>query len=115
MAGPLNLHRSYNFIDKHSIVDQIRTAIQDSGEPVEFIAHSAGVTSHTINAWLTGRTRKPYSTSLEAVARALGKHISLENGVSRLVDIPPSSQSKWSPRHVVQMSKYRKARHDRAG
>lgn len=117
MAGVLNLNRSYNFIDKHGIIDEIRTAIEDSGEPVEFIAHSAGVTPQTINAWLSGRTRKPYSTSVEAVARALGKHITLADGVLRLEDPPPRPPVKafTSARHVVQMSKYKKgARHGQA-
>jgi hypothetical protein len=111
MAGPLNLNRSYNFVDKHSIVDDIRTAIQDSGEPVEFIAHSAGVSRATIDAWMSGKTRKPYSSSLEAVARALGKHLSLADGVMRLADAPPPSVPAFrSGRHVVQMSKYMRAR-----
>jgi hypothetical protein len=105
MAGPLQLHRSYNFVDKHTIVDELRTAIEDSGEPVEFIAHSAGVSRATIDAWLSGKTRKPYSTSIEAVARALGKHITLADGVMRLTD-PPLVRKLTSVRHVVQMSKY---------
>jgi transcriptional regulator with XRE-family HTH domain len=103
----LNLNRSYNFIDKHSIVDEIRTAIQDSGEPVEFIARSAGVTRQTIDSWLAGRTRKPYATSLEAVARALGKHITLADGALHLADREPSAPPAFkSARHVIQMSKY---------
>jgi hypothetical protein len=108
MAGRLDLNRSYNFVDKHSIVDELRTAIQDSGEPVEWIAHSAGVHRATIDAWLTGKTRKPYSSSLEAVARALGKHLSLADGVLHLVDPPPpvSPRNLASVRHVIQMSKY---------
>lgn len=105
MAGPLNLNRSYNFVDKHSIVDEIRTAIQDSGEPVEFIAHSAEISPHTLYSWLTGKTRKPYATSVEAVARALGKRVSLVDGVARLTD-PPPVKRLTSVRHVVQMSKY---------
>ena len=89
MAGPLNLDRSYNFFDKHSIVDEIRTAIEDSGEPLAFIARSAGVHHKTIDAWLTGRTKKPYATSLEAVARALGKRLIVADGDLRLADPAP--------------------------
>jgi DNA-binding phage protein len=111
MTGRLDLNRSYNFIDKHSIVDELRTAIQDSGEPVEWIARSAGVHRATIDAWLTGKTRKPYSSSLEAVARALGMHLSLTEGVMRLTDSEPVVRPAFpSARHVVQMSKYIRAR-----
>jgi hypothetical protein len=106
MRGILR-RNDYAFVDKHSIVDAIRTAIQDSGEPVEFIAHSAGVTPQTIHSWLSGRTRKPYATSVEAVARALGKHVTLADGVAHLTDLPPPPKLK-SFRHVIQMSKYRK-------
>lgn len=109
MAGILK-RNDYAFIDKHGIIDEIRTAIQDSGEPVEFIAHSAGVTPQTIYAWLSGKTRKPYSTSVEAVARALGKHITLVDGVMRLADPPPPKPAFTSARHVVQMSKYKARR-----
>ncbi len=113
MPGILK-RNDYAFIDKHSIVDEIRTAIQESGEPVEWIAHSAGVNRATIDAWMTGKTKKPYSTSVEAVARALGKHVTLANGVLRLVDpLPPPAFR--SERHVIQMSKYKKgARHGQA-
>lgn len=98
----------YAFVDKHSIVDEIRTAIQDSGEPLEFIAQSAGVHRVTLVAWLNGKTRKPYATSIEAVARALGKRVSLVDGVARLTDPPPpvSPRNLISVRHVLQMSKY---------
>ena len=89
MAGPLNLDRSYNFIDKHSIVDEIRTAIEDSGEPLAFIARSAGVSRKTIEGWLSGKTRKPYSTNVEAVARALGKRLIVADGDLRLADPAP--------------------------
>lgn len=111
MTGPLNLNRSYNFVDKLGIVDEIRTAIQDSGEPVEHVARSAGVSRATIDNWLSGRTRRPYSSSLEAVARALGMHITLADGILRLSDsTPPPNPPPQSFRHVVQMSKYRNAR-----
>lgn len=110
MTGILR-RNDYAFIEKHSIVDELRSAIQDSGEPVEFIAHSAGVHRATIDAWLTGKTRKPYATSIEAVARALGKHVTLADGVLHLTDPPPRIAPTFtSARHVVQMSKYIRAR-----
>lgn len=99
MKGILK-HNDYAFVDKHSIVDAIRTAIQDSGEPLEYIARSAGVHHKTLEAWLSGRTRKPYTTSIEAVARALGKRLSLVEGDMRLVD-PPPIPAAISRRHAA--------------
>ena len=107
MSGPLNLQRSYNFVDKHSIVDELRTAIEDSGEPIEFIAQSAGVTAQTIYCMLSGKTRKPYSTTLEGIARALGKHVALADGALHLVEPAPPPPKRPPFRHVIQMSKYR--------
>lgn len=106
MTGPLK-SQPYNWIDKHSIVDEIRTAIQDSGEPVEYIAKAANVSRATIDNWLMGRTRKPYSTSVEAVARALGKRLTLVDGELHL-EAPPRVSPALSSRHIVQMSKYRR-------
>jgi DNA-binding phage protein len=106
MAGILR-RNDYAFIDKHSIVDELRTAIQDSGEPVEWIALSAGLSPRALYSWLSGKTRRPYSTSIEAVARALGKHLSLADGVMRLEDSPPRVPPAFqSARHIIQMSKY---------
>jgi hypothetical protein len=87
MAGPLKLHRSYNFVTKHSIIDEMRTAIEDSGEPIEHIAHSAEMSRHTLYAWLNGKTKRPYSTSIEKVARALGKRITLIDGELHIGEI----------------------------
>jgi DNA-binding phage protein len=94
MAGPLKLHRSYNFINKHSIIDEIRTAIQDSGEPVEHIAHSAEMCPQTLYAWLSGKTKKPYTASVEKVARALGKRLALVDGELHMGEIiPPAART----------------------
>lgn len=110
MTGILR-RNDYAFVDKHPIVDELRTAIQESGEPIEYIAQSAGVCRATIDSMLSGKTRKPYSTTLDAIARALGKHLTLADGVLRLAaEAPPPAPRPWSPRHVVQMNKYRRYR-----
>lgn len=108
MSGPLNLNRSYNFVDKLGIVDELRTAIEDSGETIDHIALRAGVSSPTIYSMLNGKVRRPYSTTLEGIARALGKHLELADGALHLVDPPPPPRPKRGQfRHVIQMSKYR--------
>ena len=87
--GVLNLNRSYNFVDKHGIVDAIRTAIQDSGEPLAYVAQSAGVSRGTLEGWLSGKTKKPYATNVEAVATALGMKLQLTGGKLLLIDNSP--------------------------
>jgi hypothetical protein len=100
MAGPLKLHRSYNFVEKHSIVDEIRMAIQDSGEPIEYIARSAELNPHTLHAWLSGKTRKPYTASVEKVARALGKRLTLIDGELHMGEVIPLKH-KTPRRHAA--------------
>jgi transcriptional regulator with XRE-family HTH domain len=85
MRGILR-HNDYAFVDKHSIVARIRTAIQDSGEPLEYIARGAHVSRKTLEGWLSGKTKNPYSTNLESVARALGMRLELVGGQLRLID-----------------------------
>lgn len=90
----------YAFVDKHNVIDEIRTAIQDSGEPVEYIAHSAGVCPATVHAWLNGRTKHPYTTSLEKVARALGKRLTFVDAEVHIGELLPPPH-RTPRRHAV--------------
>jgi DNA-binding Xre family transcriptional regulator len=73
--GPLNLARSYNFTEKHECIDELRTMIADSGLSIEELADRAGVHHTTIYLWLTGKTRRPQTPTLNAVGRVLGRRI----------------------------------------
>lgn len=99
-SGPLKLGQSYNFVDKHSIIDEIRTAIQDSGEHPDHIAARANVHRVTLYYWLTGRTKKPYADSIEKVARALGKRLMLVEGELHLAEPAPPPPPR-TRRHAV--------------
>lgn len=73
--GSLNLPRGYNFIDKHPVIDHIRTWIQDAHMPMAELSRRSGVTPMTIRKWLDGRTRKPQAPTLEAVGKVFGKKL----------------------------------------
>lgn len=99
-SGPLRLARSYNFVEKHSIVDEIRTAIQDSGEDPADIAARANVHRMTLHYWLNGKIKNPYAPTIEKVARALGKRLTLVDGELHLGELAPPPPPR-TRRHAV--------------
>lgn len=98
-GGALKLHRSYNFVDKHRIIDLIRTAIEHDGRPLYEIAEEAGVTPQTLHLWFNGKVRWPRADTLDKVAKALGKRF-----VLTMVDAPapaPRNDRQWDWRKHV--------------
>lgn len=67
------LYLTYNFIDKDPVIDELRTMMQDSDMDYEDIYEASGVRVATLKAWFEGKTRRPKSSSIEAVGRALGR------------------------------------------
>jgi predicted transcriptional regulator len=102
-------YKSYSFVDKDPMIDQVRTIIQDSGKTYKHIAEDSGVNTGTIRKWLDGATKKPQAASLNAVLRSLGWKLSLRPlSVEEVVRFTPAQPKLTTARHVVQMSKYRK-------
>ena len=94
-------YKSYSFVDKDPMIDQVRTVIQDSKRTYKDIANDSGVTANTIRNWLDGNTKKPQAATFNAVLRALGWKLGIVP-MSQRETIPPTI----SMRHVVVMSKY---------
>ena len=69
MAG---LYLTYLFKDKDPVIDELRTIIQDKNIDYEEIEYLSGVRVKTLEAWFEGKTRRPKSSSIEAVGRACG-------------------------------------------
>jgi transcriptional regulator with XRE-family HTH domain len=65
-------YKSYNFVDKDPIIDEIRTVVEDSGEKYARIEDMSGVSANTMRAWFEGATRRPQAATINAVLRALG-------------------------------------------
>lgn len=108
-------YKSYSFIDKDPIIDEVRDMVQASGANYKWIEEHSGVTSQTLYQWFNGKTRKPQAATLNAVARALGYKLgfvpNVVNGRLHLpVKIDPPMAQPVSVRHVVQMNKYKRAK-----
>lgn len=117
MAGSFT-YKSYNFIGKDPIIDEIRTIVQDHGASYKDIHEHSGVSTTTLSSWFTGPTRKPQSATINAVLRSMGwKLAPVPIATKAYVEptaappAPPQEPAKpLSTRHVVKMANYRKAR-----
>ena len=103
-------YKSYSFIDKDPIIDEVRTMINNSGANYKWVEEHSGVTSTTLNAWFNGKTKKPQAATLNAVARALGYKLGFVPFAPAIKIVPamPQPTPKTSVRHIVQMSKYKR-------
>ena len=71
--GHLRPYKSYRFIDKDPVIDQVRTIVQDSELSYVEIHEKSGVSTSTLWNWFHGKTRRPQFCTVEATGRACGK------------------------------------------
>jgi transcriptional regulator with XRE-family HTH domain len=102
-------YKSYSFVDKDPMIDQVRTIILDSTMTYKTLADASGVAEGTIRNWLDGATRKPQAATFNAVLRACGYKLTI-----RKITEQETVLSTTSVRHIVQMAKYRRTRHGKA-
>jgi transcriptional regulator with XRE-family HTH domain len=104
-------YKSYSFVDKDPIIDEIRTVVEESGVSYKQIEEESGVTAPTLYAWFNGKTRRPQAATLNAVARALGYKLGfVPYQEAKIAERPPVSVPGPSVGHVVRMAKIRRAR-----
>jgi transcriptional regulator with XRE-family HTH domain len=108
-------YKSYSFVDKDPMIDELRTIVQQHGTSYKDIHEHSGVSTGTLSAWFTGPTRKPQAATINAVARSMGWKLGLvpydAQPMVKPTPAPPKVQAKpaeRSVRHVVQMSKYKR-------
>jgi hypothetical protein len=106
-------YKSYNFVDKDPIIDEIRTIVRDYGGTYRDIHEHSGVSTATLTAWFSGPTRKPQAATINAVVRSMGWKLGLMK-----IDAAPQVQPTPAPpitprepmRHAVNMLKYKRGR-----
>jgi hypothetical protein len=106
-------YKSYSFVDKDPIIDEIRTVYQDSGANYQWVHKHSGVATATLTNWFNGQTRRPQAATINAVLRALGFKLGVmayEEPVKIFPQMPQPKPKKKTMRHVVQMAKYRRGR-----
>jgi hypothetical protein len=65
-------YKSYSFVDKDPIIDEIRTVFQSSGVNYAWVHENSGVAVGTLHAWFDGPTKKPQAATINAVLRSMG-------------------------------------------
>ncbi len=65
-------YKSYNFIDKDPIIDEVRTILEKEKVTHTYIEDRSGVTTQTLRNWFSGSTKKPQTATVRAVLRAIG-------------------------------------------
>jgi DNA-binding phage protein len=96
-------YKSYSFVDKDPIIDEVRTVFRAAGVTKQWVADESGVTAQTLHNWFEGATRRPQAATVNAVLRALGKRLGI-------VDLEAAAKKEIPSgmRHVVPMAKIRR-------
>jgi Helix-turn-helix domain len=76
-GGALRLDRSYNFVDKVCVIDELRGLVAHSGLTFQALADEAGLSPQTVWCIFSGKTIGPRRTTLEALAKVFGKRLGL--------------------------------------
>ncbi len=66
--------RTYRFIDKNPVIDEMRTILKDEGllDRLNVVADLASLSRATPDAWFNGNVRDPRHSSIMAVMTSLG-------------------------------------------
>jgi len=107
-------YKSYNFIDKDPMIDEIRSIVERSGASYKWVNSESGVSTQTLTKWFDGSTRRPQAATMNAVLRSLGYKLGVVEDHKVVVPIEgrmqPHVAQRHSTRHVVQMAKFRRGR-----
>jgi transcriptional regulator with XRE-family HTH domain len=88
-------YKSYSFINKDPIIDEIRTIYQDSGYTYKQIHEGSGVTTSTLTNWFSGDTRRPQAATVNAVLRAMGYKLGIvKNTASGVISITERKRAR---------------------
>ena len=102
-------YKSYNFVDKDPMIDEIRTIVEQSGATYKWVNENSGVSVNTISKWFDGQTRRPQAATMNAVLRSLGFKLGVVEFGKVIVPDEGRKPAAVSTRHIVQMAKFRRA------
>ena len=73
--GALNLDKSYNFVEKKPVIDEMRTLI-DHAE-YRKVADETHVSMSTLRNWFSGKTISPSTVTVNKVLARYGKRLGI--------------------------------------
>lgn len=65
-------YKSYNFRNKDPVIDELRTIVQDSKKSYNTVHLESGVSVGCIRGMFDGKTKRPQTSTVEAIGRACG-------------------------------------------
>jgi hypothetical protein len=63
---------TYNFKDVDPVIDEMRTALDDSGHKASWACGVSRLSTTTVSNWFNNKTRRPQNASISAFMGALG-------------------------------------------
>ena len=70
--GGMKFYKTYSFTDKDPVIDELATAISDTGLSYDDVSDRSDVSRTTLNNWFYGKTKRPQHATIMAVTRAIG-------------------------------------------
>jgi hypothetical protein len=94
----LHVYRTYNFIDKDPVIDEMRTLVKDEGliKKLNIVHELSGVSVSTLNNWFAGETKAPQNRTVSAVATALGYERKWEKTKTINVERELAAAKRWA-------------------
>ena len=71
--GALNLAKSYNFVEKKPVIDEMRSLIDHT--EYRTVAYDANVSVSTLRNWFSGKTISPRTLTVNKVLARFGKRL----------------------------------------
>jgi hypothetical protein len=71
--GALNLAKSYNFVEKKPVIDEMRTLIDHT--EYRTVAYDTNVSVSTLRNWFSGKTISPRTMTVNKVLARYGKRL----------------------------------------
>jgi len=91
-------YKSYRFIDKDPIIDQMRTMLADSGMTYGQVAAASGVSRSCLAGWFDGDTKRPHHASARAAIAVMGYQLTIVKEGHHRPNGPKPKRAKSLPR-----------------
>jgi hypothetical protein len=73
--GALNLAKSYNFVEKKPVIDEMRTLIDHAS--YRAVSKETNVSTTTLRNWFSGKTISPRTITVNKVLARYGKRLGI--------------------------------------
>jgi len=93
----LSLYRTYRFIGKDPVIDQVRTLLNDEGllKKRQIVHKLSGVAVTPLDNWFDGETKRPQHATVGAVISALGYDMKFVKSKSIDIDKELKVAANW--------------------